>query len=434
MSFTSPAHAHDPATNRRPDPVSIDLNDSDAGTARPLPFRGGRLVHIFCVLALVLSTAGSVLVPAGRTMAQTGGSTITSAAIDLNLRTGPGTQYRIMMVIPTHGTVNVLGNGENGFVPVTHHGIAGYVSGDLLRSRGYDEPVVEAPIVESPVVESPVDEAPVDEAPIVETPPAMSNGTATTTAYLNLRSGPGMGNSVIAVIPGGTTVTLSGSSQDGFTQVTYDGQSGWVAGQFLTTDDGAGEDITPDPITPPANPDPVPETGTAPSGQIWATSSVNIRAGADTTSAVLTVVPAGATLLGTGQSQNGFWSVDYNGVAGWAYAALLTTDGTDYIDPPATDPGPGGVYTEAQIIEIIYAAADAYGQPRADMLRVARCESVLDPNAVNQAGGSYGLFQFLPGTWATTPFAQYDIFDPVANANAAAWMWSVGRRNEWVCQ
>jgi hypothetical protein len=40
----------------------------------------------------------------------------------------------------------------------------------------------------------------------------------------------------------------------------------------------------------------------------------------------------------------------------------------------------------------------------------------------------------MPGTWATTPYADQDIFDATANANAAAWMWSVGRRNEWTCQ
>jgi len=91
--------------------------------------------------------------------------------------------------------------------------------------------------------------------------------------------------------------------------------------------------------------------------------------------------------------------------------------------------------TEADgIVGIIYAAADAYGQPRDDMLRVADCESNLNPNAVNGSSGASGLFQFMPGTWATTPYADQDIFDPVANANAAAWMWDNGRRNEWTCQ
>jgi soluble lytic murein transglycosylase-like protein len=91
-------------------------------------------------------------------------------------------------------------------------------------------------------------------------------------------------------------------------------------------------------------------------------------------------------------------------------------------------------YSAEELVQIIDAAADTYGQPREDMLRVATCESELNPAAVNASSGASGLFQFMPGTWATTPFADQDIFDPVANANAAAWMWSQGRRGEWSCQ
>ena len=69
-----------------------------------------------------------------------------------------------------------------------------------------------------------------------------------------------------------------------------------------------------------------------------------------------------------------------------------------------------------------------------DMLRVAKCESNLNPFNVTAPHFATGLFQFLPSTWATTPYAERDIFDPEVNAYAAAWMWSVGRRNEWACQ
>ena len=67
------------------------------------------------------------------------------------------------------------------------------------------------------------------------------------------------------------------------------------------------------------------------------------------------------------------------------------------------------------------------------MLRVARCESGLNPSAVG--GGTYhGLFQFVPSTFAGTPYGEYDIYDPWANANAAGWMWSEGKKSTWVCQ
>jgi soluble lytic murein transglycosylase-like protein len=85
------------------------------------------------------------------------------------------------------------------------------------------------------------------------------------------------------------------------------------------------------------------------------------------------------------------------------------------------------------IVAIITDAAKRYNQSPEAMIAVARCESNLDPNAYNRSSGASGLFQFLPGTWRTTPYASANIFDPVASANAAAWMWSVGRRGEWVC-
>src|SRR5437899_18883 len=57
-------------------------------------------------------------------------------------------------------------------------------------------------------------------------------------------------------------------------------------------------------------------------------------------------------------------------------------------------------------------------------LRVASCESGYNPNAVNASSGAAGLFQFLRSTWAGTPYAGSSIFDPVANAKAAAWLYS----------
>ena len=91
-------------------------------------------------------------------------------------------------------------------------------------------------------------------------------------------------------------------------------------------------------------------------------------------------------------------------------------------------------YSEREIIRIIEQAADRYNQPRRAMLRVARCESNLDPYAVSPDRRYFGLYQFLKTTWRTTPYRDEDIYDPRANARAAAWMWKQGRRNEWACQ
>ena len=56
------------------------------------------------------------------------------------------------------------------------------------------------------------------------------------------------------------------------------------------------------------------------------------------------------------------------------------------------------------------------------MIRVAQCESNLNPCAVNRSGPYYGLFRFLKSTWRSTPYGDHDTNDPKARALAAAWM------------
>lgn len=93
-----------------------------------------------------------------------------------------------------------------------------------------------------------------------------------------------------------------------------------------------------------------------------------------------------------------------------------------------------GSYTEKEILGFISNAAKKYGQSESAMVRVARCESNLDPCAVNRSGPYYGLFQFLKSTWSDTPYGDQNIYDPEAQAMATGWMWKEGRKNEWACK
>ena len=90
-------------------------------------------------------------------------------------------------------------------------------------------------------------------------------------------------------------------------------------------------------------------------------------------------------------------------------------------------------WRERRIIRIIHRAADRYNQNGDAMVKVARCESNLDPYAVSPDRRYHGLFQFLRSTFRDTPYGNEDIYDPKANALAAAWKWERGERNEWVC-
>lgn len=85
------------------------------------------------------------------------------------------------------------------------------------------------------------------------------------------------------------------------------------------------------------------------------------------------------------------------------------------------------------VTEALNLAAATYGHG-AELWRKARCETggTFDPNAHNPSGAS-GLLQFLPSTWASTPYRGFDVYSPYANALAAGWMHDHGRGGEWEC-
>ena len=65
--------------------------------------------------------------------------------------------------------------------------------------------------------------------------------------------------------------------------------------------------------------------------------------------------------------------------------------------------------------------------------RIAFCESTYNPYSVNRTSAASGLFQFLPSTWAGTPYASQSPFDPVANSTAAAWLYQRYGPRQWEC-
>ncbi len=68
---------------------------------------------------------------------------------------------------------------------------------------------------------------------------AVVGGTATVTATngLNLRSGPSTSDSILDVLPHGADVKVLAAS-DGWFQVSYNGETGWCSGTYLSADSG----------------------------------------------------------------------------------------------------------------------------------------------------------------------------------------------------
>jgi soluble lytic murein transglycosylase-like protein len=83
------------------------------------------------------------------------------------------------------------------------------------------------------------------------------------------------------------------------------------------------------------------------------------------------------------------------------------------------------------IVGIIDAAAQRHGVDPTWMVKIARCESGLNPRAYNPAGPYEGLFQFLPSTFAHN--GGTNIWDPVQQAEVTATMLSHGQARQWGC-
>ncbi|HEV3233857.1 MAG TPA: transglycosylase SLT domain-containing protein [Candidatus Dormibacteraeota bacterium] len=87
--------------------------------------------------------------------------------------------------------------------------------------------------------------------------------------------------------------------------------------------------------------------------------------------------------------------------------------------------------SQQAVADIIRAAAAKWGADPNQLLRVAMCESHLNPNSYNPAG-YYGLFQFNPNTFKA--HGGTNIWDATDQANIAAHMFAQGLASEWGCK
>lgn len=79
-------------------------------------------------------------------------------------------------------------------------------------------------------------------------------------------------------------------------------------------------------------------------------------------------------------------------------------------------------------------ASSAYGVSLGELYTVARCESRLTATAQNRSSTAAGLFQFLDSTWASQGMDGFSVYDPVANALAAARIVRREGWRQWVCR
>jgi hypothetical protein len=84
------------------------------------------------------------------------------------------------------------------------------------------------------------------------------------------------------------------------------------------------------------------------------------------------------------------------------------------------------------------AITQSFGPISDQAMRVAQCESSLDPNAVSSGGGNWGLFQINTvhqGSFeSVTGHSWSEVLDPYLNAQFAAWLYNQsGSWSAWGC-
>jgi uncharacterized protein YraI len=138
------------------------------------------------------------------------------------------------------------------------------------------------------------------------------------TDVLNLRDGPGLWATVLNKMWQGEAVdVLDGPTDDGWYQVSYDGQVGWAYGGYLVID---GEVAWWD--------DAVASGVGGTGGTAWVnTDRLNMRAGASLDANVLDLLVQGEEVTVTGGEQNGFVPINAHGLSAWVWSGYLTWGG-----------------------------------------------------------------------------------------------------------
>jgi len=146
-----------------------------------------------------------------------------------------------------------------------------------------------------------------------------TNCTLYARTELNLRQGPSLTAAVLRFIPAGAPVQrTTGAESNGYAPVTYEGVSGWAVALGLVA---TPEEI--DAVAAPATTAPAPAPATSSESRVTL-SPLMLRSGPAVDDEPILVLPEGARLTLTQEgAENGYVTVDYDGVTGWVYADLI---------------------------------------------------------------------------------------------------------------
>ena len=135
---------------------------------------------------------------------------------DVNLREGPGFDQAVLCRVPEFVELHRTAIVSSGWSKVTYKDKEGYISTGYLAEKHPGQS--DAP-----------EEEEVEE-------------TVYTTREVNLRKGPGTDKAIIGRIPEGTELTRTAITENGWCKVTYEGETGYVSGDYVSAKAPAAEE------------------------------------------------------------------------------------------------------------------------------------------------------------------------------------------------
>lgn len=138
---------------------------------------------------------------------------------------------------------------------------------------------------------------------------------ATTASDVNLRTGPAESYALVETLAPNTPMTVTGRALQAYVPVKVDGQYGWVAEEWIER--GA---ISLEQTAAPAATNP---------GTAMALDAIELFSGPAPETGIVGMIPSIAVVTLTGEAQDGFLGVTYNGQHGWADAAYLEVASVD---------------------------------------------------------------------------------------------------------
>ena len=233
----------------------------------------------------------------------------------LNVRTGPGVGHDILTTVAggTELPVTMIATDGKWF-QVDVDGVSGWLHSFYTLARGSFTSVPRQGV----------------QAPSGSGATDLAEGEAhlvVNTAWLNVRSGPGLGHDVITVVPGGTNLRVLSIASDGvWYEVDTSAGAGWVhsgltvgRGNFAGIPRSGGTTTTT--VAPPD------VSGYAPH-LVVNTPFLNVRTGAGVSHAVLTTVRGGTILPVTRIASGNVWyEVTSTAGTGWVNRTYTVTRG-----------------------------------------------------------------------------------------------------------